>query len=90
MNNLTLYIPMAARQPGHARSIQAIAQLAHVSGGFRTFGSGPLLRAGMQFNAIDDLYCARQQILRLRNKLIGFANTLTTTLIARSGSCKDI
>lgn len=90
VNKLDLRIPMAARQPGHARSIQAIVQLAHVSGGFRTFGSGPLLRAGMQFNAIDDLYCARQQILRLRNQLIGFANTLTTTLIARSGSCKDV
>lgn len=45
VNGMSLRIPMAASQPGHARVIQAIARLAHRSGGFQTFGASQLLRA---------------------------------------------
>lgn len=44
----------------------------------------------MQFSAIDDVYSARQRVLLLSDQLIGFANSLTTTLMARSGSCRNI
>lgn len=90
VNGNSLRIATAARQPWHARVIQRVAALARGAGGFHAFCAGPLLRARMQFSAIDDVHAARQRVLQVRNQLIGFANSLTTTPTARSGSCRQI
>lgn len=90
INGVRLRVPIAAEKLRQSRVIQQIARLGNATGGFRTFGAAPLLRARLQFNEIADVCSARKHVLLLRNQLIGFANTLTTTQTARGGSCKDI
>ena len=80
-------VPMAVQWTAGVRRIAALARHA---GGFTTFRASPLIRSRMQFTGIDDVYSARLQVLRLRNELIGLANTMNPMLAALGGGCKDI
>ncbi|MEG1679751.1 MAG: hypothetical protein RR326_06625, partial [Stenotrophomonas sp.] len=90
VNGKSLRVSMAEHPSGQSNIIQCIAKLAHSTGGFHTFDAGRLLRARLQVNAIADAYRARMHVLQLRNQLIGLANTMTPTLVAHGGGCKDI
>lgn len=90
VNGRDLRISMVEQKPGQADPIQRIASLARAAGGFHTFGAGTLIRARIQFTAIDDVYSARLRVMELRNQLIGLLNSMNPMLLAAGGGCKDI
>ncbi len=89
INGAELRIPVPADVEWSA-GVRRIAELARQAGGFITFRANPLIRSRIQFTGIDDVYNARLQVLRLRNELIGLANTMNPMLVALGGGCKDI
>lgn len=89
INGIEQRVPLAANASWTA-SINRVVQLARGAGGFITFCAGPLVRSRIQFTGINDVYSARLQVLRLRNELIGLANTMNPLMVALGGGCKDI
>lgn len=90
VNGQNLRVSMTEQPSGQSNIIQCIAKLAHSIGGFHAVDAGRLLRARLQVAAIANAYRARTHVLRLRNQLIGLANTMIPTLVARGGGCRDI
>lgn len=90
VNGTNSRVPVAELHPGQTRILQCIAELSRFTGGFRVFGTGPLLCARIRFSAIRDVYSARLDVLQLRNQLIGLVNTMNPTLVSGGGNCKDI
>ncbi|KRG67527.1 hypothetical protein ABB27_09330 [Stenotrophomonas terrae] len=89
INDIDQCMPATA-DLGWMAGVGRIAQLARGAGGFIAFCAGPLVRSRIQFTGIADVYNARRQVLRLRNELIGLANTMNPKLVALGGGCKDI
>lgn len=89
INGIEQHLPVAA-DANCTTGIRRIAQLARGTGGFIAFCAGPLVRSRIQFTGIADVYNARRQVLRLRDELIGLANTMNPKLVALGGGCKDI
>ncbi len=90
INGKDVIVPMAVEEPSIVAAASFMAKLSRHAGGFRTFSTGPLMRAQVQVVGVSDPYDARLSILKHRDELIHLANARDKVLVGLGGGCREI
>ena len=90
INNKEYLIPMVIEEPSVVAALSLSAKIIRDNGGFTSIYSGSITTGQIQIGNIKDLYNAKFEILKNKEKIIEIANNCDPVLISVGGGVKDI
>jgi len=82
-------VPMVTEEPSIVAAASNAARMVRASGGFRGDATASVMTAQVQFDHVQGIDAAAEQLRRRRVEIIAAANDAIPRMVARGGGCRD-
>ena len=83
-------VPMVTEEPSIVAAASNAARMVRASGGFRGDATASVMTAQVQFDHVQGIDAAAEQLRRRRLEIISAANDAIPRMVARGGGCRDV